>query len=75
MNITTFSAKELQVIQLIVPEMTPEATCNAVLRSWFDSQVQRMRVAVKTQDAAVDEIIAVKAQEVAQDKAVVKPVI
>jgi hypothetical protein len=54
-----FTEKEIQVIQLIVPEMTPTETCNKVLRDWFNSNLQRFPQQTKTSEQMIDEIIAV----------------
>lgn len=58
-----FTNKELQAIQIIVPDMTPEETCNKVLRDWFDSNLQRFPQKIKTSDEIVDDVIAVNTQE------------
>lgn len=62
MNIA-FTEKELQVIQIIVPEMTPEETCNKVLRDWFNSNLARLPSQVRTPEQVVDEIITANASD------------
>lgn len=58
MNIQlAFSDKELAVIQLMEPKMTPEQIINTVLRSWFTANSERMYNTVKTPDQKLDEII------------------
>lgn len=56
MNIN-FTEKELQVIQLIVPEMTPEETCNKVLRDWYNSNLRSLPTIERSPDQIADEII------------------
>lgn len=66
MNIN-FTAKELEVIELMAPGKTAEEIINLVLRDWFASNSERMYNTVKTQEQKLDEIIAAKV-----DKPVVK---
>ncbi|MBT9168934.1 MAG: hypothetical protein DDT19_02286 [Syntrophomonadaceae bacterium] len=58
MNIN-FTQKELEVIQLMEPKMTPEQIINTVLRSWFNANSERMYNTVKTPEQKLDEIIIV----------------
>lgn len=60
MNID-FTEKELQVIELLEPGKTAEEIINAVLRAWFNVNVDTLSRATKTQDQVLDEIIAEKA--------------
>lgn len=62
MNIN-FTQKELQVIQLMVPEMTPEATINKVLRDWFNANVPRLQTQATTTDKIVDDILSVNSKK------------
>lgn len=59
MNIN-FNAKELEVIELMVPGKTAEQIINIVLRDWFDANADRLYKAGKTKDKILDDIIANK---------------
>ncbi len=64
MNINlNFNDKEQQVIALMVQGKTLEELTNIVMRSWFDSNMERTYAVAKTQVEKIDEIIAVKAAE------------
>ena len=63
MNITTFSAKEEQIIELMNPGKTAKEVVEIVLRNWFDSNFERMYAAQKTKEEKLDEIIAAKVAE------------
>ena len=56
MNIT-FTSDELAVIQLMVPEMTPEETCDKVLHDWYASNLPRMKTQIQTQDEITANIL------------------
>lgn len=57
MNIDEFTDKELQVIQLIVPDMAPADACSKVLRDWYQSNLARMPAQLKTDDQLADDVI------------------
>ena len=70
MDITlTFSAKEIQVIEMMAPPKTATEVCNLVLRDWFQSNVERMSKAIKTQDQVLDELISFNDAKVATEAA------
>lgn len=44
-----FTAQELEVIAVMVPDLTVEVLTNRVMRSWFSSNVDRTYAIAKTQ--------------------------
>ena len=68
MNISTFSAKEEQIIELMNPGKTAKEVVEIVLRNWLDSILERLYSSQKSKEEKLDEIIAV-----AEAKAVVAP--
>lgn len=58
MNIN-FTAKELEVIELMSPGKTAEEIINLVLRDWYNSNRDRMYKQIKTDSQIEDEIITV----------------
>jgi len=68
MNISTFSAKEEQIIELMNPGKTAKEVVEIVLRNWLDSNLERLYSSQKSKEEKLDEIIAV-----AEAKAVVAP--
>lgn len=75
MDIQEFTDKELQVIALIAPEMTPTQLCSKVLRDWYTVESDRLFRQGITPEQKADIIIA-SAEEVAQPtEEEVKPVL
>jgi len=67
MNISIFSAKEEQIIELMNPGKTAQEVVEIVLRNWLDSNLERLYSSQKSREEKLDEIIAAKL-----DKGVVK---
>ncbi len=70
-----FNEKELAVIAIMVPDKTLEELTNIIMRSWFDSNMERTYAIAKTQIEKIDEIIAVKAASVDNTPPVDTPVV
>lgn len=51
------SNKELQIVELMAPGSTAEEIINSVIRSWFNSNLDRMYKTIKPHAEVVDEII------------------
>lgn len=71
MNITTFTATEIQAIQYLVPDMTPEEACNKVLRDWFDNQINLSPT--QTPQEKVDSFVTTSQQAVTMASKPVTP--
>lgn len=74
MNIN-LNEKELQIVELMAPGHTAEEIINSVVRSWFNSNLDRLYKTIKPYTEVVDEIIVVNTEKLAQDNQVVKPVV
>lgn len=52
-----FTEKEIQVVALMVPGTTPEQIVNSVVRTWLDSNVDRMYKQITPQPEMLDKLI------------------
>lgn len=56
--------KELQIIQLIVPDMTPDQACAKVLRDWMNANLNQLTPTTSSA-AQIDVILTAHATKVA----------
>lgn len=67
MNIQlTFTAKQIEIIALMAPPLTPTEVCQKVMDDWLVNNISRMHENAKTLTQKIDEVIADNAQKVAQ---------
>lgn len=54
----TFSDKEIEIIGMMAPPLTPTEVCQKVMTDWLQSNILRMHENAKTLTQKIDEVIA-----------------
>lgn len=64
MNIQlSFTNKQIEIIGMMAPNLTPTEICQRVMDDWFANNLQMLHKTVKTQAQIIDEVIAANADK------------